>query len=111
MRVAALYDIHGMPWALEAVLAEVDADAIVFGGDVQHEDERAVALLLLDANRLRIVDELTRQVGEELCHSYLEMPAIFRSLTTVSVGWAPCDSHFWALSASIFTTDGSARGS
>ncbi len=33
MRVAALYDIHGMPWALEAVLAEVDADAIVFGGD------------------------------------------------------------------------------
>jgi putative phosphoesterase len=33
MRVAALYDVHGMPWALEAVLAEVDADAIVFGGD------------------------------------------------------------------------------
>jgi diadenosine tetraphosphatase ApaH/serine/threonine PP2A family protein phosphatase len=33
MRVAALYDIHGMPWALEAVLADVDADAIVFGGD------------------------------------------------------------------------------
>ena len=33
MRVAALYDLHGMPWALEAVLAEVDADAIVIGGD------------------------------------------------------------------------------
>jgi putative phosphoesterase len=33
MRVAALYDIHAMPWALEAVLAEVDADAIVIGGD------------------------------------------------------------------------------
>jgi putative phosphoesterase len=33
MKVAALYDVHGMPWALEAVLAEVDADAIVFGGD------------------------------------------------------------------------------
>jgi predicted phosphodiesterase len=33
MRVAALYDVHGMPWALEAVLAEVDADAIVVGGD------------------------------------------------------------------------------
>ena len=28
MKVAALYDVHGMPWALEAVLAEVDADAI-----------------------------------------------------------------------------------
>ena len=33
MRVAALYDVHGMPWALDAVLAEVDADAIVVGGD------------------------------------------------------------------------------
>ncbi|MDX6484159.1 MAG: hypothetical protein QOE95_1930 [Gaiellaceae bacterium] len=37
MRVAALYDVHGMPWALEAVLAEVEGagvDAIVFGGDL-----------------------------------------------------------------------------
>ncbi len=37
MRVAALYDVHGMPWALEAVLAEVErehADAVVFGGDL-----------------------------------------------------------------------------
>ena len=35
MKVAALYDVHGMPWALEAVLAEVnDTDAIVFGGDL-----------------------------------------------------------------------------
>ena len=37
MRVAALYDVHGMPRALEAVLAEVEGaevDAIVFGGDV-----------------------------------------------------------------------------
>ncbi len=35
-RVAALYDIHGMPWALEAVLADAQprADAIVVGGDV-----------------------------------------------------------------------------
>ncbi len=37
MRVAALYDIHGMPAALEAVLAEVEregVDEIVFGGDL-----------------------------------------------------------------------------
>jgi len=33
LKVAALYDIHAMPWALEAVLAEVDADEIVVGGD------------------------------------------------------------------------------
>ena len=37
MRVAALYDVHAMPRALEAVLAEVEGaqvDAILFGGDV-----------------------------------------------------------------------------
>src|SRR4051794_41949212 len=37
LRVAALYDVHAMPHALEAVLAEVEGaavDAIVFGGDV-----------------------------------------------------------------------------
>lgn len=35
MRVAALYDVHAMPRALEAVLADVgDVDAIVFGGDI-----------------------------------------------------------------------------
>ena len=35
MRVAALYDVHGNPPALEAVLAEVPDDAaIVVGGDV-----------------------------------------------------------------------------
>ena len=37
MKVAALYDVHAMPWALEAVLAEVQregVDEIVFGGDV-----------------------------------------------------------------------------
>lgn len=35
MKVAALYDVHAMPWALEAVLAELgDVDAVVFGGDL-----------------------------------------------------------------------------
>ena len=37
MRVAALYDVHGVPSALEAVLAEVEreqVDSIVFGGDL-----------------------------------------------------------------------------
>ena len=34
MRVAALYDVHGNLPALEAVLEEVDADAILVGGDV-----------------------------------------------------------------------------
>jgi putative phosphoesterase len=34
VRVAALYDVHGNVPALEAVLAEVDADLILVGGDV-----------------------------------------------------------------------------
>jgi len=34
VRVAALYDVHGNFPALEAVLGEVDADAILVGGDV-----------------------------------------------------------------------------
>ena len=34
MTVAALYDVHGNLPALEAVLAEVDADLILVGGDV-----------------------------------------------------------------------------
>jgi len=37
LKVAALYDVHGMPRALSAVLAEVEreqVDAIVFGGDL-----------------------------------------------------------------------------
>ena len=34
MRVAALYDVHGNLPALDAVLAEVDADLILVGGDM-----------------------------------------------------------------------------
>jgi putative phosphoesterase len=34
MRVAALYDVHGNPAALEAVLAEAGDDQLVFGGDL-----------------------------------------------------------------------------
>ena len=37
MRVAALYDVHGMSWALEDVLADVgDVDVVLFGGDLLH---------------------------------------------------------------------------
>ena len=47
MRVAALYDVHGMPWALEAVLADVgEVDAIVFGGDLLHGPDPAGAVAL-----------------------------------------------------------------
>ena len=54
MRVAALYDIHGMVDALEAVLRELErerVDAIVVGGDVVGGPQPAEAL-----ERLRAVD-------------------------------------------------------
>ncbi len=56
MRVAALYDLHGMPWALEAVLTEVDADAIVVGGDIfggPYDEETYRIVLALEATLIR----------------------------------------------------------
>jgi len=56
VKVAALYDVHAMPWALEAVLAEVDADAIVFGGDYlygPYPRETVAMIRSLDAQVLR----------------------------------------------------------
>lgn len=50
MRVAALYDIHGMLVPLEAVLEEVDGEAeIVVGGDVASGPQPSEALELLRA--------------------------------------------------------------
>ena len=50
MRVAALYDVHANPPALEAVLAEVDrehVDEIVFGGDLTWGPQPAEILKLV----------------------------------------------------------------
>ncbi len=49
MRVAALYDIHGNLAALDAVLAEVDADLIVVGGDIVGGEQTTEALERLRA--------------------------------------------------------------
>jgi diadenosine tetraphosphatase ApaH/serine/threonine PP2A family protein phosphatase len=57
MRVAALYDVHAMPWALEAVLGEVgDVDAIVLGGDYLYGPcprETVARVRSLDAHAVR----------------------------------------------------------
>jgi diadenosine tetraphosphatase ApaH/serine/threonine PP2A family protein phosphatase len=56
VRVAALYDLHGMPWALEAVLAVAEADTIVFGGDYLYGPcprETVAAIRSVDAVVLR----------------------------------------------------------
>jgi len=59
LRVAALYDVHGVPAALEAVLAEVEreeVDAIVFGGDLflgPQPAEIAALVRTVDADFIR----------------------------------------------------------
>ncbi|HEV2592559.1 MAG TPA: metallophosphoesterase family protein [Gaiellaceae bacterium] len=70
MKVAALYDVHGMPWALEAVLNEVDADVIVFGGDLTgppfHDETVALA---------RTVDAIwIRGNGEDVYDEMRDLP-------------------------------------
>src|SRR5436309_1041109 len=49
VRVAALYVIHGNLPALEAVLADVDADLVVVGGDVGPGPQVAECLERLEA--------------------------------------------------------------
>ena len=75
MKIAALYDVHGMPHALEAVLADLgDVDAIVFGGDLFLGPLPAETLALVrsvDARFVRgncdrqPVDYVTERIGEE----------------------------------------------
>ena len=59
MRVAALYDVHAMPWALEAVLADAEreqVDAVVLGGDYlygPYPGETVARVRALDAHAVR----------------------------------------------------------
>jgi diadenosine tetraphosphatase ApaH/serine/threonine PP2A family protein phosphatase len=64
MTVAALYDIHGNLPALEAVLAEVDADTILVGGDcVAGPLPRETLALLKERGATFIRGNADRQVG------------------------------------------------
>ena len=104
MKVAALYDIHGMPWALEAVLAEVDADAIVFGGDITGpcDDETLALARSVEATWIRGNGEELYDWGRELpltveldgvtyCHA---TPAANTPMTTVFTPDADLRSMF-----------------
>jgi predicted phosphodiesterase len=79
LRVAALYDVHGMPWALEAVLEEArDADAIVFGGD------------LLDGPAPDLALELARSVDARFVRGNCErLPSEWdrQLLADADLGW------------------------
>ncbi|TMJ94202.1 MAG: metallophosphoesterase family protein [Actinobacteria bacterium] len=83
MRVAALYDVHGMPWAVEAVLDEVEADAIVFGGDLvwgPYPPETLALIRSLDAivirgNADRDLDEwVADQLSDDERNWLLQLP-------------------------------------
>jgi putative phosphoesterase len=86
LNVAALYDVHGMPWALEAVLAEVAAeqvDAVVFGGDFVYgpyprqtlERVRALDAVVLRGNCERTPDDWDRtHLTEEQLRWAAELP-------------------------------------
>ena len=68
MRVAALYDIHGNVSALDAVLAEVDADVIVVGGDTvmgPWPSETLARLRTLDADVRFIRGNADREIYDE----------------------------------------------
>jgi putative phosphoesterase len=68
LRVAALYDIHGNLPALDAVLAEVDADVVVVGGDTvagPAPAETLERLRSLDADVRFIRGNADREVYEE----------------------------------------------
>jgi putative phosphoesterase len=68
LRVAALYDIHGNLPALDAVLAEVDADVVVIGGDTvagPAPAETLERLRSLDADVRFIRGNADREVYEE----------------------------------------------
>jgi putative phosphoesterase len=79
VRVAALYDIHGMPWALEAVLSDLDADAIVVGGDFVYGPYPAETL-----ERVRALDaEVVRGNCERDTSDWDR-----RNLTAEQLAWA-----------------------
>lgn len=69
MRVAALYDVHAMPWALEPVLAEIEhlgVDAIVFGGDfVGGPDPQATFAQIRSVDATCIRGNAERDAGGE----------------------------------------------
>ena len=72
MRVAVLCDIHGNLPALEAVLAEVDADLVVVGGDVAAAAERLRASGFPDVDELMLRESLLEPVGSAFIARHFE---------------------------------------
>ena len=76
LKLAALYDVHGMPWALEAVLRELDDEdvrLVVFGGDLldgpfpdrAYELARSVEFSFVRGNCERVPSDWDRKLLSE----------------------------------------------
>ena len=77
MRVAALYDIHGMRAAFEAVLADLgDVDAIVLGGDVFAGPQPQETLELVRSVDARFVRGNCEREPDEWVRSKLDAEAV-----------------------------------
>jgi predicted phosphodiesterase len=79
LRVAALYDVHGMRTALEAVLADVDraeVDAIVFGGDLFLGPQPAETLELVRSVDARFVRGNCDRDPDDWVRAYLDDEAL-----------------------------------
>jgi putative phosphoesterase len=74
VRIAALYDVHGMPRALEAVLRDVErerADLVLFGGDLIAGPFPRRALDLARSVEARFIRGNCERVASEWDHEHL----------------------------------------
>src|SRR5205814_7325318 len=78
-------------------------------GDVQPQDDGVLLLDTLDAHRVGLVDELARQVLEQLRH-YFDRFFAFSSFCTASDGCAPLPSQSFTFSSSNSISEGSCCG-
>src|SRR5262249_26795204 len=89
-----------------ALAADHLADVVL--RDMQLDDRVAVALDLLDAHRVRLVDEAARQVLDDLDRQ--PTPFTFSRRATVEEGCAPLESQSRTRSSSSSIVDGSVCG-
>jgi hypothetical protein len=73
MIVAALYDVHAMPWAIEAVLADLEADVIVFGGDYLYGPCPRVEPLGIGNRMPPARMKFVGRTGDAICVSLIDM--------------------------------------
>ena len=88
--------------------------AFVVCGDFKADDDPVLFFFLGDNNGVGIVGYESGKVLDTLFHpplTFCKAPVLFKSLATLSVGWAPFLSQLIAFSSSIVRAGGSGMGS